>query len=366
MKTARQLGVIQLDSVNITVRTHYMPLFSRLGPYRPELLDDLAYKDRRLFECWGHMASYMPTDDYPLLRRRAIELADPKKSRWAMYYADWVKGNRTFIEKVVAEIEEQGPLGVSDLSDPGRRTGPWWGRSRGKVALEYLFGSGRLMASHRRNFERIYDLTERVIPRAFQDAQIPDAPDVDRILISKASKALGVATTKDLADYFRISTKRAQVAISALVEGDELQEVAVDGWKVPAFMPAGTRIPKELKTAALLSPFDNLIWFRERVERLFDFYYRIEIYVPEPKRQYGYYVYPFLLDDRLVGRVDLKADRKEGRLLAKGSYFEDGVDRKRAAKALAVELERMSSWLGLNSVAVSRKGNAATDLKAAL
>lgn len=363
MKLVRRLGVVQIDSVNITVRTHYMPLFSRLGSYRRELLDDLAYRQRGLFECWGHMASFMPVDDYPLLRRRASDMADPDKSKWGYHYGRWAEENFDVVEKTMAEIAERGPLGISELSDPGRRTGPWWGRSKGKIALEYLFGKGDLMAAGRRNFERIYDLTERVIPSEFLEARVPSAEEVDRILVGRASKMLGVATAKDLADYFRIDLKRTQAAIDALVEAGELEPVEVDGWKPKTYLAAGTKVPKKVDASALLSPFDNLIWFRERDSRLFDFFYRIEIYVPEPKRIYGYYVYPFLLDDRLVGRVDLKADRAKNRLLVKGTYFEEGVERKRVARNLSSDLHLMASWLGLEDISVARKGNGATALR---
>ena len=272
-----------------------------------------------------------------------------------------------YVEAVYREIAGQGPLAVSDLPDPGRnRNRPWWGRSDGKLALEWLFATGRLAASRRANFVRVYDLVERVIPAHLVSAPVPREQDARRELLRLAGRALGVGTLADLADYYRIRTPQARPRVRELVEEGELAEVRVEGWSQPGYLHREARFPRQAGACALLSPFDSLIWFRDRTERLFDFRYRIEIYVPAPQRQYGYYVFPFLTGERMAGRVDLKADRAAGVLIARGAYLEAGCEAGEVAAGLGVQLESMAVWLGLSEVIVERRGNLARPLRRAV
>lgn len=350
---------MQLDSVNVAVRAHYMPAFSRLGPYRPERLDAYAYRKRRLFEAWAHEASLLPVEHYPLLRHRMQAARSRSMDAFAQDSGDYV-------EAVYRDVAERGPLAVSDLRDQGRqRNGPWWGRSDGKRALEWLFTAGRLAACRGGNFIRVYDLTERVIPAHALSRPAPAAPDAQRELLRLAGRAHGVGTAADLADYYRIRMPQARPRLQELVEEGELLEARVEGWDRPAYLHRDARMPRRIRAGALLSPFDSLIWRRDRTERLFGFRYRIEIYVPEPERQYGYYVYPFLIGDALTARVDLKADRPRGVLLVRGAYREAGCDPDVVSVELAAQLRSMASWLELNEVIVERRGNLAAGLRRA-
>ena len=355
-----RVGLLQIDSVNVVVRAHYMPPFSRLGPYRMGLLDDMAYRRRELYEYWGHVASLIPVEHYPLFRHR-MELAEPGRQTGGV-----MEEHPGYIEAVLAEVGARGPVSISDLEDPGARSGPWWGHGKGKTALEWLFTTGRLAIADRRNFTRHYDLPERVLPAHLLNGSFPAAADARRRLLAMSAEHLGVATAADLVDYYRIPIGDGRRLVAELAAEGALDEVRVEGWREPGFTVPGARVPRRVAAQALLSPFDSLIWFRERTERLFGFHYRIEIYVPAPKRIYGYYVYPFLLGDRLVGRIDLKADRAAGLLLAPGAFAEDGEDRGRVAAALAEELRSMAGWLGLAGVRVGRKGNLAGELRSAI
>ena len=331
-----------------------MPLFSRVGPYSADLLDGLAYSRREVFEYWGHEASFLPVEHHHLMRYRMASMRPWHRVRALN------EEHPEYMEEVFEEVAEFGPLTVSDLADPGKRTGPWWGYGKGKIALEWLFATGKLAIADRRNFTRYYDLPERVIPADALAADAREKEDAQRSLLLLSARAVGVGTAADLADYYRIRMPDARPLLAELVGSGQLIEVAVEGWSKPAYMLPGASVPRSSPVArALLSPFDSLIWFRERTERLFEFHYRIEIYVPEPKRVFGYYVYPFLLGDELVGRVDLKADRATGKLLVKGSFSEDGRERDHIAAELADELHLMASWLGLDEVAVASNGDLA-------
>ena len=355
-----RVKVVQLDSVNVAVRTHYMPAFSRLGPYPRERFDAYAYGRRRLFEAWGHVASLLPVEHYPLLRHR-METARSRSIR------SFGRERRAYVEEIRREVAERGPLAVSDLRDQGRnRSRPWWGRSDGKLALEWLFATGRLAASRRGNFTRVYDLAERVIPPQVLAAPAPETRDAQRELLRLAARAHGIGDAADLADYYRIRMPQARPLLQELVEEGELLEATVEGWSRPAYLHRDARTPRRIDANALLSPFDSLIWFRERTERLFGFRYRIEIYVPEPERQYGYYVFPFLTGDTLAARVDLKADRARGVLLVRGAYLEAGCDAGAVAAELAAHLASMASWLELGEVNVDRRGNLAAPLRRAV
>jgi uncharacterized protein YcaQ len=371
------VGLLQLDSVNVFLRSHYMPLFSRLGPYPREALDRLAWHEDRqgkarraqrrdLFEYWGHEASLLPVELQPLLR-------------WRMARADslaW-KGVRRIaaeqpqlLEFVLDEVRERGPLRASDLAPKGHRrtAGEMWSWSEEKTALEYLFFSGQLCAARRVNFERLYDLPERVLPKAVLAAPTPSQEEAQRQLLLVAAKRLGVATEPDLGDYFRLPRTESKARLAELAENGDLLPVRVEGWRQPAYIsperPTGLR--RVASARALLTPFDSLVWARERTERLFDFRYRIEIYVPAPKRVYGYYVLPFLLGDRLVARVDLKSDRQAGVLRVRGAFAQPHADRDHVARELAEELRLLSEWLGLGGVTVARKGDLAGALRKAL
>lgn len=359
-KTSTQLGAIQIDSVNVVVRSHYMPLLSRLGPYPMESLDDLTYRQRSLFEYWGHEASLIPISLYHLFRHR-MDDAKPNGR-----VAHLLNSAPFYVESVLREIQERGPLIVSELSDPGQRTGPWWGYNNGKIALEWLFATGRLAIADRRNFARVYDLAERIIPSKYLNAPIITSKDAIRELLQISAKALGIGTAKDIADYYRIRAQVAREPLRELEEDGQLTRVSVAGWKEPAYIHSGAPVNANVKAAAILSPFDSLIWSRDRTERLFGFRYRIEIYVPQAARKFGYYVMPFLMGNQLVARVDLKAERQEATLMVKSSHVEEGQDSARVASELAKQLNAMSQWLGLEQVTVDRSGNLSTDLHAAM
>ncbi|MEO7803538.1 MAG: crosslink repair DNA glycosylase YcaQ family protein [Actinomycetota bacterium] len=338
-----RLGVLQVDSVNVLVRSHYLPAFSRIGPYPRKQLDELAYKKRRLFEYWGHQASLLPVELHPLFRWRMN--SDPHHR-----YLAWAKTNDKLLKVVMAQVNDRGPISASELTDTKRGGGgPWWDWGEGKAALEYLFVTGRVTTSARRNFERLYDLPERVIPQDVLSTPTPSDDDARRALIEFSAKALGVATVSDLANYFQMS----KTMVRDLVQDCALQSVRVEGWTQPAFMPNKTKLAPRFEGSALLSPFDSLVWERPRTERLFGMHYRIEIYVPAPKRIFGYYVLPYLLGEELVARVDLKADRKASALLVKGAFPEDGQKPAAIASALRIDLERMAEWLELDRIDTS-------------
>jgi uncharacterized protein YcaQ len=368
-KVLSQVQLIQLDSVNVAVRAHYMPLFSRLGAYEPALVDDAAWshtarKPRMLVEYWAHEASLLPVEDWPLLQSGA------KRQGWWTNYAQIVDRTPALVEDILAVVKELGPIGAGGIEREvagavGRGPGAWWERSEVKKVCEWLFGMGRLTTGTRRSFERLYDLTERVVPPALLARRV--TPDEGaRELISRSAIALGVATETDLRDYYRLGPAVARQAVAELVEDRVLEPVAVEGWRPQAYRHAAARTPRAIAGRALLCPFDPLIWERARTERIFDFHYRIEIYVPEPKRVYGYYVFPFLLDGELVGRVDLKADRAAGVLRVQGAFAEPDVEPGRVAAELGGELRLMAGWLGLDDVVVGARGALAPVLRRAL
>jgi len=344
----KRIGVVQMDSVNVLVRSHYMPAFSRLGRYDPALLDEAAYASpRALFEYWGHAASLLPLETYPLLRWR-MERARSGVGTWGSI-GILLHENPAFVETVRRQIEERGALAASDF-EGARGTGSWWGWSDTKRALEALFWSGAITTRWRRpSFERVYDLTDRVIPaRILATAPIAE-PDAQRELIAIAARAQGVATEYDLRDYFRLGPADARARIAELVEAGRLVPVDVEDWRQPAYL-AAPRVPRRIECDALLSPFDSLVWNRPRTQRLFGFDYRIEIYTPSHGRIHGYYVLPYLLDEKLVARVDLKADRATRTLLVLAAHYEPGVDRRAVRSRLRERLGTLCSWLKLDRV----------------
>jgi uncharacterized protein len=362
-----RIQVLQLDSVSVAVRAHYAPVFSRLGPYDRDVLDRAAWSHtarspRLLVEYWAHEAALMAVDDWPLLRWRMRQY---RHGRWGTHI---VKANPQLAEDILAAVAELGPSTAGQIeahlaAEPRRKKGTWWTRSDTKWVAEALFASGALTTATRVGFARHYDLVERVLPASVLAREVDDDEAV-RELTLRAATALGVGTEADIRDYFRLSAQQVKPAIAGLLAAGEIERVDVDGWSAPAYLRAGRTVPRSDRGTALLCPFDPLIFFRPRVERLFGFHYRIEIYVPANKRQYGYYVWPLLMDGRLVARVDLKADRATNSLRVVGAFGEPGVSRASVAAALAGELESMASWLGLGGFSVSRRGDLAADLRA--
>ncbi len=360
------MNLLQIDSVNVLVRSHYLPVFARTGHYSHATLDQRTFgkRKRRFFEYWAHEASFLPLEFYPLLRwkmeRARLGTGEHK------YLETFAREQKAYVDQVRAHVRANGPTAVSDLPDPGGRTGNWWGWNKGKIALEYLFHTGEVTAATRRVFERLYDLPERVLPGDVLNApQVPEE-DAVRQLIDLSAQALGVASEADLRDYFRLPVDAFKKALPGLVEEGALVPAKVDGWTIKAYRHRDTGSPRKAGATTLLSPFDPLVWERSRAERLFDFRYRIEIYTPEPKRVYGYYVLPFLEGDRLSARFCLKADRQHGVLRVNTAHGEDGIDRVRTAEAAVPELRRMAQWLGLADVEAAPKGSLAKPLRQAL
>ncbi|MEB3971025.1 winged helix DNA-binding domain-containing protein [Mycobacterium ulcerans] len=362
-----RIQVLQLDSVSVAVRAHYAPVFSRLGPYDREVLDRVAWgppSSRLLAEYWAHEAALMAVEDWPLLRWRMRQY---RHGRWG---TEIVKANPRLVDDVVAAVAELGPSSAGQIeahlaAEPRGGQGPWWNRSDTKWVAEALFASGVLTTATRLGFARHYDLVERVLPPEVLARQVDDDEAI-RELVLRAASALGVGTEADIRDYFRLSAQQVKPALADLVAAGEVEPVQVQGWSAPTYLRAGRSLPRRDRGTALLCPFDPLIFFRPRVQRLFDFHYRIEIYTLAAQRQYGYYVRPLLLDGQLVGRVDLKADRSTDTLLVVGAFAEPDASGPRVAAALAGELASMAPWLGLSGVSVSGRGDLAGELAIAV
>jgi uncharacterized protein YcaQ len=367
------LGAVQLDAVNVLVRSHYLPLYSRLGPYPTELLDRAAYRRRSVFEYWGHAASFLPTRLHPAVRWRMRRYATGKD--WTAVVERIERERPGYLARVEQEIADRGPLTYGDLSDPAPRDRVptkyaessllWYRWSDGKTALEGLYSTGRLAVAGRRGFERLYDLTERVIPPEVLAVSTPEPEDAQRALVRHAAAALGVATTRDLADYFRLPVAMVRARARELVDSGELSLARVESWPGDAFLDPGVSAGP-VAARALLSPFDSLIWERERTARLFGFQHSFELYVPAAKRRYGYYVLPFLLGEALVARVDLKADQRSGTLLVQAAHAEPGLAARRVAGELAEELRDLARWLSVDTITVVDRGDLAGDLRRAL
>jgi uncharacterized protein len=376
-----RIQVLQLDSVSAAVRAHYAPVFSRLGPYDREVLDSAAWSHsarspRLLVEYWAHEAALMAVEDWPLLRWRMREY---RHGRWGTHI---VKKNPRLADDIVAAVAELGPSTAGQIEahlagEPRGAKGPakkastqkaptqraMWSRSDTKWVAEALFAAGVLTTATRVGFARHYDLTERVLPPDVLARDVDD-DEAMRELTLRAATALGIGTEADIRDYFRLSTRQVRPAIADLIADGELENVSVDGWAGPAYLRAGQTVPRRNVGTALLCPFDPLIFFRPRVQRMFDFRYRIEIYTPAPKREYGYYVWPLLLDGRLVGRVDLK--RTNGALHVVGAFPEPDQKPAHVADALAGELQSMALWLGLGALSVGENGGLAGELRTAI
>lgn len=342
--------LLQIDSVNVLVRAHYMPLFSRLGAYDRSLLERVAYhpKKRGAFEYWGHEASLIALDLHPHLRWRMARAASGKGIYGGL--ARFGQEKRAFIEEVRREIAMRGPLSAGELSNGGKGQGSWWGWSDGKRALEWLFWAGEVTTATRRGFERVYDLPERVLPSDILNAPTPSEDEAQRELLRRSIRALGIASERCLRDYFRLDPQDAKARIPELVEAGDLVPVTVEGWNGTIYLDPQARMPRRVEARALVSPFDPIVWERTRTERLFDFRYRIEIYTPAEKREFGYYCLPFLLGERIVARVDLKADRAGGNLVVHSIHPEAAVPPGEIAPALGEELRLMADWLGLSRI----------------
>jgi uncharacterized protein YcaQ len=357
-KVFDRLGLVQMDSVNVLVRTQYLPLFSRLGPYDRSLLDRLAYQDHEVFEYWGHEASLIRADIQPLLRWRMD--GDHRWSGMRQWVADQ---DPKLIDTVHAAVLADGPISAGELDDEDRKKGPWWGWGDTKRTLEHLFYVGRVGAVRRHTFERAYCDPALVVPAEVLALPTPDPRDAMVTLLERSARGFGVGTAKDLADYFRLPIKAARPMLEEMADAGVVDRVTVDGWKEPTYLHPEAKIPRRIDACALVSPFDSIMWERDRIERLFEFSYRIEIYVPKPKRTYGYYVLPFLLGDRYVARVDLKSDRADSKLLVQSAFAEPGVDHAEVAERLCGELRLMATWLGLDDVVVVDRGDLAPALR---
>ncbi len=349
----RSLGTVQIDSVNVLVRSHYLPAFSRLGAYDRSLLERLAYRrPRRLFEYWGHEASLLPIESYPLFGWR-MERARDGRGTWN-HVARIGRERRDFVARVLETFRKNGAMSASEFGE-GKGTGSWWGWSDTKRAVEFLFWAGDLAVVERRSsFERVYDLSDRVIPAELRSAPALPEDEQQRRLILIGARALGVATEADLRDFFRLDAADGKRRVHELVQSGALQMVAVEGWKQPAYVETGRRVPRNIETSALLSPFDSLVWNRARTHRLFGFHYRIEIYTPPHKRVHGYYVLPYLLNEHLVARVDLKADRAAATLRVHAIHYEPGVKHAAVRARLDEDLRSLAIWLELERIAVGR------------
>lgn len=352
--------VVQLDSVNVLARAHELPFFSRLGAHDRAARDAWLWRSREAFEGWIHVASLAPVEVWPLLAHRREEARPGRRIQRLL------DDDPGYLPRVLDEIAERGPTSIQDLDDPGQRTGPWWGYPKGKLALVWLARTGRLAVHDRTSgFVTRFDLAERVLPAEVLEAEPPPRPRAIRELLLRAARAHGVGTAADLADHHRLGLTEARAALAAMVAEGLLEQVEVHGWSEPAYVDPEARVARSIPARALLSPFDPVVWFRPRLERLFDFHYRIEIYVPRARRVHGYYVLPFLLGDRLVARVDLRADRPASRLRVHGAFAEAGVDPRHVAEQLAAELTDVASWLGLGDITVDHRGDLAQHLRRA-
>jgi uncharacterized protein YcaQ len=361
-RTVARTGVLQVDSVNVLQRAHYMPLFSRMGPYDTQMLQRASEKaPRKVVEYWAHVQAFMPVDLWPVMQHRMATYR-ASRGKW------WGGVPDNVLEVLVAEVTERGASTARDLealvsSGPRSKEHWGWNWSEARKGLDYLFMVGEVaIAGRTSQFEVRYDLPERVIPADVLATATPSREDAERELVRRSAVSHGVGTLKCLADYYRTTQAPVKTAVEQLVEEGELIPVKVQGWAKQAYLHRDAALPRKIDARALLSPFDPVVWERERTERLFDFVYRIEIYTPAEKRVHGYYVLPFLLRDEIVARVDLKADRASGTLVVKSAWAEDGAPEDTASELLA-ELEVLAAWLGLDSVRVEPKGDLAPQLR---
>ena len=357
-----QIGVVQIDSVNVVARAHYLAFFSRLGPYDRRLLDDLAAKHREIAEYWVHEASYVPKATWPLLRWR---MNDPGSAWQYMRSSAEQRDAVDALYDVVAEATKG--VAASELEVRDRPKEPWWDWSHTKRRLEYLFWSGQVSAVRKGTFERSYLTAEALLGHeVVERMRTLSDEEARRGCLLLAARGHGVGTLRDLADYTRMKTRDAAPIIDDLVHEGVLEPVQVETWKRPAFLYGEAARPRRVRAQALVSPFDSLVWERTRTHDLFGFHYRIEIYVPKPKRVHGYYVLPFLMEEGLRARVDLKADRAGRVLIVQATHLEPGSDEASVAAGLAVELGAMARWLDLDDIDVRPVGDLAAALRASV
>lgn len=356
----RRLGLLQIDSVNVFDRSHYLPVLARLGPYDKAHLDRLTLRPgARHVEYWAHMAAFIPVTDWPLMRWRMERYRDT----YGAGRDDWVAANLSLLDWLRADLAANGPRAASEVEhEANTRRGNWWGWSDVKRGLEMLFFWGEVTSAGRKGFERRYALAEHVIPAALRDQVVPQ-DDAVRELVRRSALAHGVGTLADLADYYRLPVALARAAAADLVDAGDLVPVRVEGWRDQAYLARDARRPRRVDAAALLSPFDPVVWFRPRAERLFDFHYRIEIYTPRHKRVYGYYTLPLLLGDAIAGRVDLKSDRQAGVLRVQSAWREPGAPADTAERLLPL-LREAASWQGLDAIEVAGRGDLSPALAA--
>ena len=356
------MGVLQIDSVNVLVRSQELPLFSRLGAHPRDLIPQATAKGD-LFEYWAHVAAHVPTAHHRLWRWK---MNGTHGGAWGAA-RDLLERRPGYADSILERIRERGAVTAGELSERRGPKGPWWDWDDAKEALEYLFMCGRLTATRRASdFARLYDLPERVIPREHLDAPAATRDEAHRELAELAARSLGVGTAYDIADYYRLALRDVKPRLDELIEDGRIAPVKVEGWREIGYRHRDAREPRRIDASALLSMFDPVVWNRRRDERLFDFHYRIEIYTPAPRRKFGYYVLPFLHGERIVARVDVKADRPAGVLRVPGLYAEDGVDQTKVASALATELRTMAEWLELDSISIGRRGDLSDPVRRAL
>ncbi len=358
----QRLGLLQLDSVNVFERSHYLPVFARLGPYDKTLLDRLTFARRGGYiEYWAHEAAVIPVDDWPLFRWRMQEYRD----YFARVGDDWMAANDETLTWLRAELAEKGPLPASKIErDVEQRRGSWWEWDDVKRGLERMFRLGEVVSGGRTNFERTYALPEQVLPPEVLERDVPEQ-EAKYQLLKRSAVAHGIGTLNDFADYYRIKQTRAKDALERLIDEGEVREVEVQGWGKKAYLHRDARTPRRIEAAALLSPFDPVVWERDRALRMFGFHYRIEIYTPAPKRVFGYYTLPMLIDDELVGRIDLKNDRQAKVLRVQSAWREEGAG-PGIAERIVPALREIAAWQGCESIAVVDRGDLARELAGAL
>lgn len=360
-KCMYNMEVVQLDAVPVVIRTQYMPFFSRLGPYKKDLFDEVAYEEDEWFELWAHEASIAPVEIEPYFRFNKV-LAKAGATWKGLHQL--ATNDPTYIQKVLKEVSHRGPLEAKDLSDPQPRESNGWGhRSKGQLALNWLFRIGEVGIRRGPNFEKRFDLIDRIIPSDILNLPTPDLRGSIKNLMLRSSKAYGVATSSDLVDYFRLPKKEAREAIRELVENKDIEVVRVEKWKEEAYMAKSAVTPRSIDICSLVSPFDPLAWNRSRLLRLFDFRYKIEIYKPEAKRQFGYYVMPLVVGECLVGRFDLKNLHEQKTLHVKGSYGEARIDKEEISRRAYEELSTLARFLGADKIRIEKNGNLADSLR---
>ena len=360
MKT---MELVQLDAVPVVVRTQYLPFFSRLGPYRQKYFEEIAYRDDEWYELWAHEASIAPVEIEPYFRFNKERAANG--DTWKGLYRLAIE-EPSYIKKVLREIEFKGPLEAKNLTDPQPRKHTGWGpRSKGQLALNWLYRIGEVGIRRGPNFEKQFDLLDRIVPSRILNIATPTEHESLMNLLLRSAKAYGPATARDLIDYFRLPTKEARQALEDLVENHQLEKVRVESWKQEAYISPEISIPESSNGCSLLSPFDPIVWNRKRLERLFDFQYKLEMYMPESKRRFGYYVLPLLVGDRFVGRFDIRNIRDESALQIKASFSERKAEAQDTAQKAYAELANLAQFLGAQEIRIDRKGNFSLQMKKA-